>query len=62
MLLALRDVKKSYSTEEGPVDVLKGVSLELDAGQHLALTGNRDPARARCCTLSPGWMLRTAAK
>ena len=36
MLLDVRDLKKSFP---GPVPVLKGVSLSLDAGEVVALTG-----------------------
>ena len=36
MLLDVRDLKKSFP---GPVPVLRGVSLSLDAGEVVALTG-----------------------
>ena len=39
MLLAVENVAKSFPGETGPVPVLDGVSLGLDAGQTLALTG-----------------------
>lgn len=39
MLLELQDVSKSYPTGEGTLQVLRGVSLALAAGESLALTG-----------------------
>jgi putative ABC transport system ATP-binding protein len=39
MLLRVTDVHKAFDTPEGRVAVLRGVSLALDAGQSLALTG-----------------------
>ena len=39
MLLQVTDLKKSFATEEGRLDVLRGVDLELAAGERLALTG-----------------------
>jgi putative ABC transport system ATP-binding protein len=39
MLLAVENVAKSFPGEAGPVSVLDGVSLTLDRGETLALTG-----------------------
>ncbi|WP_292410704.1 ATP-binding cassette domain-containing protein, partial [Mesorhizobium sp.] len=39
MLLSIEDLLKSYPGPEGPVPVLRGVTLSLDAGETLALTG-----------------------
>lgn len=39
MIVALRNVSKSYSTAEGVLNVLRGVDLDLDAGRTMALTG-----------------------
>ncbi|MFY0691037.1 MAG: ABC transporter ATP-binding protein [Paracoccaceae bacterium] len=39
MLLAARSLKKSFPGDDGPVAVLDGVSLEMAAGETLALTG-----------------------
>lgn len=39
MLLDARDVTKSYSGASGPLPVLRGVSLALEAGETVALTG-----------------------
>ena len=39
MLLDVRDLKKSFPGAEAPIAVLTGVSLGLDAGEVVALTG-----------------------
>jgi putative ABC transport system ATP-binding protein len=39
MLLTLTGVTKTYASSEGPLRVLDGIDLALDAGQSLALTG-----------------------
>ena len=39
MLLTVSDLAKSFATSEGQQSVLNGVSLTLDAGHSLALTG-----------------------
>ena len=38
-MLAVKDVRRSYPTPEGQLEVLRGVSLDLAAGETLALTG-----------------------
>ena len=37
--LSIRDVYKSFETETEPVEVLRGISLEVSPGQTLAITG-----------------------
>jgi putative ABC transport system ATP-binding protein len=39
MLIAARDVTKTYPTADGPLTVLAGVSLTIDRGETVALTG-----------------------
>jgi putative ABC transport system ATP-binding protein len=38
-VLKITDLHKSFPTEEGPLQVLRGISLSLAAGESLALTG-----------------------
>lgn len=38
-MLSVRDVHKSFETERDPVEVLRGVSLEMQPGQALVITG-----------------------
>lgn len=54
MLLELSDVKKSYTTGEGVLQVLRGVSLSLDAGESLALTGESGSGKSTLLHLAGG--------
>jgi putative ABC transport system ATP-binding protein len=38
-LLRVAGVRKTYSTPQGPLEILKGVDLRLEAGASMALTG-----------------------
>ena len=39
MLLSVSDVKKSFETPNGPIEVLRGLHLEVDAGETVAIVG-----------------------
>ena len=58
MLLEIRDLSKSYPGPEGdrapPVPVLRGVSLSLDVGQTLALTGESGSGKSTLLHLVAG--------
>jgi putative ABC transport system ATP-binding protein len=54
MLLALTGVTKTYTTGEGPVRVLDGVDLSLDAGESLALTGESGSGKSTLLHLVAG--------
>lgn len=54
MLLAARDVHKTYDTADGPFAVLRGVDLSLEGGQSLALTGESGSGKSTLLHLIGG--------
>ncbi|WP_375259561.1 ABC transporter ATP-binding protein [Citreimonas sp.] len=54
MLLALESVTKSYTGADGPVPVLQGVDLSLEAGGTLALTGESGSGKSTLLHLVGG--------
>ena len=54
MLLELKDITKSFSGVDGGVEVLRGVSLGLDAGETLALTGESGSGKSTILHISAG--------
>ncbi len=54
MLLSLSGVEKSYPTGEGPLTVLHGIDMTLDAGQSLALTGESGSGKSTLLHLVAG--------
>ncbi len=54
MLLNARDVHKTYRTADGPFAVLRGIDLQLDAGQTLALTGESGSGKSTLLHLIGG--------
>ena len=54
MLLELKDITKSFSGVDGDVEVLRGISLGLDAGETLALTGESGSGKSTILHISAG--------
>ncbi|NNF24982.1 MAG: ABC transporter ATP-binding protein [Rhodobacteraceae bacterium] len=54
MLLELDDIHKSYPGDAGPAPVLRGVSLSLEAGQTLALTGESGSGKSTLLHMAAG--------
>ena len=54
MLLELKEITKSFSGVDGDVEVLRGVSLGLEAGQTLALTGESGSGKSTILHISAG--------
>ncbi len=54
MLLTVEQVEKSYPAADGPIPVLRGVDLTLDAGQTLALTGESGSGKSTLLHLVGG--------
>lgn len=54
MILSLSDVTKSYRSAEGPIAVLKSVTLGLAQGESLALTGESGSGKSTLLHLAGG--------
>ena len=62
MLLTLTAVTKTYATGEGPLTVLDGIDLALQAGTSLALTGESGSGKSTLLHLAAGLDLADAGR
>ncbi|TPE53612.1 ABC transporter ATP-binding protein [Amaricoccus solimangrovi] len=53
-MLEIRDIAKTYPTAQGPLAVLRGVSLDLAGGTSLALTGESGSGKSTLLHLAAG--------
>jgi len=54
VLLSVRDVKKSFETPNGPLEVLRGVNLEVGPGETVAIVGESGSGKSTLLSLLAG--------
>ncbi|MEM8580891.1 MAG: ABC transporter ATP-binding protein [Pseudomonadota bacterium] len=62
MTLRLTDIRKTFPSSEGPVDVLRGVDLTVAAGESVALTGESGSGKSTLLHIAGGLELADAGQ
>ena len=53
-MIKLIDINKSYPTRSGPVDVLRGINLTVDAGERVGILGRNGAGKSTLIRLMSG--------
>ena len=56
MFIETKDLKKTFKTDAGEIQVLKGIDLSIEVGEMVGIVGASGVAKARSFIYSVYWM------